>query len=39
MATTAADVLIETIQDWGVDVVFGMPGDGTVLSGKVRELL
>src|SRR5262245_12133366 len=25
---TAADVLIETIQDWGVDVVFGMPGDG-----------
>src|SRR6266536_2870636 len=28
MATTAADVLIETIQDWGVEVVFGLPGDG-----------
>lgn len=28
MATTAADILIETIMDWGVDVVFGMPGDG-----------
>jgi pyruvate dehydrogenase (quinone)/pyruvate oxidase len=28
MADTAADVLIETIQDWGVDVVFGLPGDG-----------
>jgi pyruvate dehydrogenase (quinone) len=28
MASTAADILIETIQDWGVDVVFGLPGDG-----------
>jgi pyruvate dehydrogenase (quinone) len=28
MALTAADVLIETLQDWGVDVVFGLPGDG-----------
>jgi pyruvate dehydrogenase (quinone)/pyruvate oxidase len=28
MALTAADVLIETILDWGVDVVFGLPGDG-----------
>src|SRR5947209_11523165 len=25
---TASDVLIETIMDWGVDVVFGLPGDG-----------
>src|SRR5437762_3470504 len=25
---TAADILIETIQDWGVDTVFGLPGDG-----------
>jgi pyruvate dehydrogenase (quinone)/pyruvate oxidase len=25
---TAADVLIETLADWGVDVVFGLPGDG-----------
>ena len=28
MALTAADVLIETIQDWGVEVLFGLPGDG-----------
>jgi pyruvate dehydrogenase (quinone) len=28
MAETAADVLIDTIQDWGVEVVFGLPGDG-----------
>jgi pyruvate dehydrogenase (quinone)/pyruvate oxidase len=28
MASTAADVLVETLQDWGVQVVFGMPGDG-----------
>jgi pyruvate dehydrogenase (quinone)/pyruvate oxidase len=28
MARTAADALIETIHDWGVDVIFGMPGDG-----------
>src|SRR5687768_15783650 len=28
MTETAADVLIDTIHDWGVDVVFGMPGDG-----------
>jgi pyruvate dehydrogenase (quinone) len=25
---TAADVLVETLCDWGVDVVFGLPGDG-----------
>lgn len=28
MAQTAADILIETLFDWGVDVVFGLPGDG-----------
>lgn len=28
MATTAADVLIDTLQDWGVDTIFGLPGDG-----------
>src|SRR5216683_6061156 len=28
MATTGGDVLIETIMDWGVDVIFGLPGDG-----------
>ena len=25
---TAADVLVETLMDWGVEVVFGLPGDG-----------
>ena len=28
MTQTAADVLIDTIHDWGVDVIFGIPGDG-----------
>src|ERR687888_130290 len=28
MPNTAADVLIDTIHDWGVDVIFGLPGDG-----------
>jgi pyruvate dehydrogenase (quinone)/pyruvate oxidase len=25
---TAADVLVESLIDWGVEVIFGMPGDG-----------
>src|SRR5688500_17021837 len=28
MADTAADVLIDTLHDWGVEVIFGLPGDG-----------
>src|SRR6059036_2856712 len=28
MAKTTADVLVERLIDWGVDVVFGLPGDG-----------
>src|SRR5437879_5869682 len=28
MKRSAADVLIDTIHDWGVEVVFGLPGDG-----------
>src|ERR1043165_3045191 len=28
MAATAAEVLIDAIHDWGVDVIFGLPGDG-----------
>src|SRR5947199_6346123 len=28
MAMTAADCLIDTIHDWGVEVIFGLPGDG-----------
>jgi pyruvate dehydrogenase (quinone) len=36
MAKTAADILVETIQDWGVEVVFGMPGDG--INGIIESL-
>jgi len=36
MTKTASDVLIETIHDWGVDVVFGLPGDG--INGIVEAL-
>jgi pyruvate dehydrogenase (quinone)/pyruvate oxidase len=28
MSMTAADVLIETLIDWGVEIIFGLPGDG-----------
>jgi pyruvate dehydrogenase (quinone) len=28
MSRSASDVLIETLIDWGVDTVFGLPGDG-----------
>jgi pyruvate dehydrogenase (quinone) len=28
MASTAADVLVESLQDWGVETIFGLPGDG-----------
>jgi pyruvate dehydrogenase (quinone) len=28
MATTTADILVERLIDWGVRVVFGLPGDG-----------
>ncbi|PWU12215.1 MAG: pyruvate oxidase [Verrucomicrobia bacterium] len=28
MAKTGADILIETLIDWGVKVIFGLPGDG-----------
>jgi pyruvate dehydrogenase (quinone) len=28
MAQTAAHILVEVVQDWGVDTVFGLPGDG-----------
>jgi len=36
MADTAAGVLIDTIHDWGVDVVFGLPGDG--INGMIEAL-
>jgi pyruvate dehydrogenase (quinone) len=28
MTSTAADVLIESLHDWGVEIIFGLPGDG-----------
>src|ERR1700741_3491781 len=33
---TAADVLVETLLDWGVEVVFGLPGDG--INGIIESL-
>jgi pyruvate dehydrogenase (quinone) len=33
---TASDVLIETLIDWGVDIIFGLPGDG--INGIVEAL-
>src|SRR5947199_8983752 len=27
-STTAADVLIDSLLDWGVNTIFGLPGDG-----------
>src|SRR5438128_11475276 len=28
MAHTAAEILIDVLQEWGVDTIFGLPGDG-----------
>jgi pyruvate dehydrogenase (quinone) len=36
MATTAADVLVETLLDRGVDTIFGLPGDG--INGTIEAL-
>src|SRR5690554_4466663 len=36
MATTAADVLVETLMDWKVDTIFGLPGDG--INGIIEAL-
>lgn len=36
METTAADVLVQTLEDWGVEVIFGLPGDG--INGIVESL-
>src|SRR6516165_4206380 len=33
---TAADVLIQTLIDWGVDTIFGIPGDG--VNGVIESL-
>jgi hypothetical protein len=34
MGRTAADVLVDTRMEWGVDVVFELPGEG--ISGSSR---
>jgi len=36
MAVTAGDVLVDTLVDWGVNVVFGIPGDG--INGLIESL-
>src|ERR1700745_2267553 len=36
MKTTASDLLIDSIYDWVVDVVFGLPGDG--INGIIEAL-
>jgi len=28
MAQTAADIMVDVLQQWGVDTIFGLPGDG-----------
>ena len=33
---TASDVLVETLIDWGVDTIFGIPGDG--INGVIESL-
>ena len=36
MAKTAGDVLVETMLDWGIDTIFGIPGDG--VNGIIESL-
>jgi pyruvate dehydrogenase (quinone)/pyruvate oxidase len=36
MAKTAADTIVETLIDWNVDTVFGIPGDG--INGIIESL-
>ena len=36
MAKTASDVIVETLLDWGVETIFGIPGDG--VNGIVESL-
>jgi pyruvate dehydrogenase (quinone) len=33
---TAADILVETLLDWDVDTIFGIPGDG--INGIIESL-
>ena len=36
MANSAADILLDTIYDWGVRIIFGLPGDG--INGLMESL-
>src|SRR3954454_4067426 len=36
MAQTAADVIVQTLINWGVDTIFGIPGDG--INGLMESL-
>ncbi|MGH9562747.1 MAG: thiamine pyrophosphate-binding protein, partial [Terracidiphilus sp.] len=36
MAATAGDILVDTLHHWGVEVVFGFPGDG--INGVIEAL-
>jgi pyruvate dehydrogenase (quinone) len=36
MATTASDVLVDTLINWGVNMIFGIPGDG--INGIIEAL-
>ncbi|HXE11630.1 MAG TPA: thiamine pyrophosphate-dependent enzyme [Bryobacteraceae bacterium] len=36
MAKTASDVMVETLINWGVDTIFGLPGDG--INGIIEAL-
>jgi pyruvate dehydrogenase (quinone)/pyruvate oxidase len=36
MTTTAGDILVQTLIDWGVEVIFGIPGDG--INGVMESL-
>src|SRR3954452_21478931 len=36
MAQTAGDILVQTLIDWGVEPVFGLPGDG--INGVMESL-
>ena len=43
VTSTAADILIDRLQDWGVKIIFGLPGDGIngimeALRGRQQEI-
>src|SRR3954471_4098530 len=36
MTRTASDILVESLMEWGVEVIFGLPGDG--INGVIEAL-